>query len=188
MHNSLYPGFTKLFYTVGTKEHVQTIPCKPFVAIGGAWSVEMKGDPLGGAWTTAVTAWVTAFKPLFANTTTFTYAELWTMAAPESDPEFRETLMLAVLGTAGSASVPMSQCCISGRTTGGGVAKIYGMETAQAVNQKLKPVYLTPYLGVVTYLLGSTSWIVGRNGGFWLAAPQITTKTNDTLRRQAGLE
>jgi hypothetical protein len=187
-HNSLYPGFTKIFYTVLTKEHVQTLPCKPFVAIGGANSVETKGDPLGTPWVTAVAAWLAVFKTLFSASVTFTYAELWTLAAPEADPEFKETLLTAVVGTNATGSVAMSQTCISGRTSGGGVAKVYGMETSLTVNTKLKPTYVSPILAVVSYLTGSTSWIVGRNGGFWLAAPQVTVKTNDTLRRQAGLE
>lgn len=188
MHNSLYPGFTKIYYTVGTKEHVQILPCKPFVDIGGNWAVEFKGDVVGGSWSGALTSWLTVFKALFSNTFTATYAELWTMSSPEADPIYQVTSTLGIIGTNASGSVAMSQVCISGRTQLGGVAKIYALEGGMAVNTKVKPTYAAPYLAIVTYLLGATSWIVGRNGGFWVAAPQITTKTNDTLRRQAGLE
>lgn len=188
MHNSLFPGFVKLFYTVGTKEHVATLPAKPFFAVSSTWYVEAKGDPTGILWTTALTAYITVIKPFFHTSVTFTYAELWNMSAPDADPVYQDNVNLAIAGTSAIAVIPMSQTVFSGRTQDGGVAKLYLMETSQAVNTKTKPVYTGAILAVQTYMLGNTSWIVGRNGGFWVAMPQVTTKTNDTLRRQAGLE
>lgn len=187
-HNSLYPGFVKLYYTVVSKEHVATLPCKPFFSVGATWYVEQKGDPTGTLWSTCVSAYVNVIKPLFFTSVTFTYAELWNMASVDADPVYQDTFMLGVPGTGATAVNLMSQTVISGRTQDGGIAKLYLMETSAAVNQKIKPVYTSSYLAIQTYMLGSTSWIVGRNGGFWIAMPQVTTKTNDTLRRQAGLE
>lgn len=186
--NDLYPGFVDLFYTVGTKEHKARLPCKPFLSVSSTWYVEAKGDPTGILWTTALNAYITAVKPLFHSSVTFTYAELWNIASPESDPVYQDTTSLGVAGTAATAPTSMAQAVVSGRTQNGGIAKLYFMEPSVTVNTKLKPVYSGVYLAIQTYMLGSTSWIVGRNGGFWIAMPQVTTKTNDALRRQAGLE
>lgn len=185
--HSLYPGFVKLYYTVGTFEHTQTIPAKPFLSVGGTWYVEAKGDATGILWTTALTAYITAIKPMFSTTTTFTYAELWTMDAVDADPLWRETSLLAVVGTSASAFVTAEQVVFSGRSTAGGTMKLYLMEATPTANQKLKPTYAAPFAAVDTYLRGSTSWLAARDGGWWGAVPQITTKTNDKLRKQRGL-
>lgn len=188
MHNSLYPGFVKLFYSVGTKEHTSILPCKPFLNALSAWWVENKGGGGGGLWTAAVDSYLAVIKAFYHSSASWTNAELWTLASAESDPIYREGYMPGVAGTAATSPTPMAQLVVSGRTQEGGVAKLYLMEPSLVVNQKLKPPYATTYAALATYMLGSTSWIVGRNGGFWIAVPQQTTKTNDTLRRQAGLE
>lgn len=186
--NSLSPGFVKLFYTVGTKEHVMTIPVIPFPAGGGAWLTATRFAPGGVSWTVNVDALITVLKPMFSALSTFTYAELWTQADADADPQYEATYSIAVAGTGGGTAVANGMVTFSGRTENGGIAKLVLLESLSAVNQKLKPPYVAPYLAVVNYLLSTSSFLVGRNGGYWLNVPQITTKTNDTLRRQAGLE
>ena len=185
--HSLYPGFVKLFYTVGTFEHTQTIPVKPFLSVSSTWYVEAKGDPTGVLWTTALAAYINAVKPLYPATATFTYAELWTMSTPEADPLWVDTAMLAVVGTAGGSFVTAGQVVFSGRSTAGGVVKLYFMESIVAVNNKYKPTYSAPLLAVASYLTGAGSWLAARDGGFWAVVPQVTSKTNDKLRKQRGL-
>ena len=185
--HSLYPGFIKLYYTVATYEHVMTIPVKPFQDGLGAWMLEQKLFGAGVAWITGLNAFITAIKPAAATNCTFTYAELWTMSSPEADPLYVETALLAVVGTGGGVATPMSQVVFSGRSTAGGVVKLYMLETPAGVNQKLKPTYAAPWSSVVNYLLSSGSICFARDGGSWSAVPQITTKTNDELRKQRGL-
>jgi hypothetical protein len=186
--NSLAPGFVKLYYTVGTKEHVQTIPVLPFPAGGGAWLTATRFAPGGVSWTTNMDGYITAIKPMFSALSTFTYAELWTQADADADPVYQTTYSINVVGTGGGTAVANGMVTISGRTENGGIAKLVLLESLSAVNQKLKPTYVAPYLAVVTYLLSTSCFLVGRNGGYWVNVPQITTKTNYTLRRQAGLE
>lgn len=185
--HSLYPGFIKLYYTVSTFEHVMTIPVRPFVNSFGFWWVEMKGTAGGILWTSGLTALVDAIKIHYHTSTTFTYAELWTMDSVEADPLYRETYLLGVAGTSVTANVLMSQTVFSGRSSAGGVAKLYLMESINAVNQKLKPAYAAGFATTVSYLLGNSSILTARDGGTWSAVPQVTTKTNDKLRRQRGL-
>jgi hypothetical protein len=42
-------------------------------------------------------------------------------------------------------------------------------------------------LAVNSFLTAANTSLVGRDGGFWAIIPQVTTKTNDKLRRQRGL-
>lgn len=187
--NSLYPGFTKLYYENASLEHVMTIPMKPFVGAGGAWYVELSGDVLGGVWTTVLTTYVNLLKVFFANTTTFTYAELWTMASADADPVFVSTAQLNIAGTAGSAQVNASQVVLSCRTFLGGTAKVYMLDTALAANQKLRPPSYgsAGTLALVNYLTGVSCPVFGRDGSRIVAVPQGLTKTNDSLRRRYNL-
>lgn len=186
--NSLSPGFVKLYYTVGVREHVMTIPVIPFPSGGGAWLTATRFAPSGVSWTANMDAFITVIKPLMSSSTTFTYAELWTQATADSDPQYEATYSIAVIGTAAGAAVANSMITFSGRTEGGGIAKLVLLETALAVNIKYKSPYAVPLAAIVAYLLSTSAFLVGRNGGYWLNVPQATTKTNDTLRRQAGLE
>ena len=121
--NSLYPGFVKLFYTAATREHVATLPCKPFEVVGGGWAVERYPAPAQSSWTAAVDAYVTVLRPFIQTTGSFDRAELWTLDAPEGDPLFREAHDINLAGTGGAPVAPYTQQVATFRTRSGGMKR-----------------------------------------------------------------
>ena len=190
--NSLYPGFIRLEYISNGHPHVQTLPCKPFISIGSTWFVEKKADPLGGLWTTSVQALVDLYKPLFSTTTTFTTASLWTMAAPDADPQFQEEFAINQAATETTVPVPNSQISVCFRTSAGGLARLYLMEVRGTLNTvALPPGYgafggslATSFAAIVNFLKGTNSFVVGRDGGWLVAGLRAFHKTNDALRKK----
>lgn len=185
--NSLYPGFVKLHQEAPLSEHVYTLPVKPFIGVGGVYYLEEGGNPVGRLWTASLADLIAAIKPFFHSTVTFTFAELWTIDTPASLPQYRETVQLAVAGTNGTTPVPASQTTISYRTSAGGNGKLVMLDTSVTVNQKFRPPFTGIYATAVTYLLGSSSCLFGRDGGRPISVPKILTKTNDVLRRKYNL-
>lgn len=182
--HDLSPGFIIVFYNSNGHSHKHVIPISnPIDTGGGEYTVASKS---GGAIDvdTAMAAWATACKPLFAAGSTLLYWELWTKAGVSGDPVFRETGDLSVVGTNGGAAVALSQVVASYRTSLGGIGKVEFLETAQAVNVVTKPVYAGGFGTWATYILGAGSIYAGRDEGFPVSIPKIVTKTNDALRKK----
>lgn len=182
--HSISPGFIVVFYTSNGHNHKHIIPISAPVDTGGSVYTIATKSAGAVAVTAAMATWVAAVKVLFPASTTFLYWELWTKPTPESDPIFRQTGDLSVVGTNGGAVVPYSQIVYSYRTSLGGVGKMQFQEISLAANQVFKPTYASPHNGVVSYLTGSQSIYAGRDEGFPVSVPRALTKTNDQTRKK----
>jgi hypothetical protein len=184
--NSLDPGFLILYYTRSSLYHRAVYQ----IAFAGTPTpgvepniLDVTGDAIGSS--TAVTAWITLIKARFNSDTTFTGYEVWSKASPSSDPIFIYGDDYAVVGTNVNNALSMGQVCLSFRTVGGGVMKLYFMESTSAANQKIAcRVGAADWGSTVTFVLGDGAWMYGRDDERALSGIWITTKTNDALRKR----
>lgn len=184
--NSLFPGFVKLFYTSNAHTHVQVIPVQVYSGVGGAWFLSEKASSVGRTWVTSITDYVTAFRSAIPNGATVNFAELWTMADATADPIFRESTNFALAGTGGAgAAIANSQVTIAYRSQNGGLYKWVSVENNIVVNTIYQPPFTATQLVTLhTYLIGNTSCVSARDGGFLIAALRAISKTNDKLRKK----
>lgn len=185
--NDIAPGFIKLFYNSNGHSHQAILPClynPPSPAIGSDPVLAQKGGTTQAA-SAAVAAYVTAIKTMLPATGTFTGWEAYSKAAG-LDPVFLYGDDLAVVGTSGGSVQPNTQVVVSFRTGAGGVMKLYLMEGGQAANQRVaaRTTAAAPFGAFITYILGNTNWVVGRDNGFPTFGLWVTTKVNDALRKK----
>lgn len=188
-HNSLYPSFVKVFYTVSSLQHVQTLPVLAYEGVGGWW-LQNQSSSVGQTWEDSMALYDDILKIVLSTTNSvINFAELWTYDSEEGDPIFRETFEIDTIGTWATAPVQMGQLVLSFRTALGGVLKTYVMETPAVVNQILTPPTMggTQINAYRNWVLGSTGFVVGRDGSFPIAVIRGRTKTNDALRKKRQL-
>jgi hypothetical protein len=185
-NNSLYPGFIKLFYTSNTHGHLQVIPIQaPVDTGGGVWQVGKKGGA-NGLFSAEILTYVNVVKTLFPAASSFTFAELWTMASATADPVFQQTVNLAVAGTHGTGAQANAQLSVTFRSQAGGLYRGLFMESSYAVNVRddapLGDASQNAY--AATYAIANGSIVSARDGGFLTAVIRSLTKTNDKLREK----
>lgn len=185
--NSLAPGFIKLFVQSAQAEHVHTLPCKPFIGVGGVWYVEERTNPVGQPWNVALLDYVGVAKAFLPSASSFTYAELWTQDSPTVDPVYRDSSVIGIAGTLAGTATPTLQLTFSLRTDGGGTSKLVLLDVVGTPNTRSKPPYTGTSLAFQNYILGATNFIVGRDNSWPIAMPKILTKLNDALRRKYNL-
>lgn len=184
--NSLYPSFISIFYSTPVHVHKMTLPVRAYQGVGGVWFCEKKGGGFDAEWSVELGDFVTVLKPILSVGANISRAELWTYPSETADPVFREAFDINQEGTNGAATLPYGQDVFSFRSENGGVAKIYVMEPA-GTNPNVR--LLPPYgAGIVTdlagYVIGDSSIIIARDGGFLIAPIAYTVKTNDRLRKR----
>lgn len=185
MPSSLYPGFVKLFYTGNGHPHVMTIPVIPS-ASGSTWKV---AKVLGGdydPWTTAIDAFNVLFKAVLKTTDGVVSADLYTLASETADPLFRESYACVVAGTSAGTIAANSQAVITLRTSLGGILKLYVMEAAGVVADYVDraPLAAGGFKNLADFMIASTGFAFGRDGGRPIAPVSLITKTNDALRKK----
>jgi hypothetical protein len=182
---SLYPGFVKIRYTGNGHVHYQTLPVRPFVAVGGMWYLEKKNEAGGGLWTAEVDAWVIRFKAFLNTADEVQVAHLWTVDEGTNEATFQEEYNIAAAGTSASAAVANGQAVFTMRTTLGGLARIYVMEGYQLPNVKAYPPFAAGVIKNLTdYAKANGSFLVGRDGAFLSSVVSSVSKTNDALRKK----
>lgn len=182
--NSLFPGFVVLYYTTNGHIHKMTVPAQPYAGIGGAWFLSEKASSVGRAWVLSFTDFVNVFRPCVITTGTLNFAELWTMDTPTSDPIFRESTDISLAGTRAGTPLAYSQEVITFRSANGGLYRFVNLESATSVNVVTNPPFAAPFAALRTYLIGNTSCVSARDGGFLIAALRMVSKTNDKLREK----
>lgn len=191
--NSLSPGFFKLFYTSNGNLHVQTLPVKydGIPTPGQSPNVLLQSGASQAA-ATAIGALVALLKPLHYTGSTFTRGEYWYQASATSSPVFiKSDDIVGGSGTSATTALPSGQAVVIFRTTAGGHLRFYVMEqSATTANACLYPPLFggaTTLQNLVNYIIGSTNFIVGRDGAYPTACVRWVTKYNDALRRKATL-
>jgi hypothetical protein len=187
-HNSISPGFVKLYYTTTSITHVQTIPVIP----SGTPTVGVMPNltPLTGGPITLgqfMTDYMAVFRPFFSTITSVQSAEFWYAPTPTSDPIWIYDHPINLPGLTGAAASLMVQAVMTFRTALGGILKTYLMEPNSAIvaNQRTAGASLAGInLNYSNYIKGATSCFFGRDN----ASPQVpiflTTKVNDALRKR----
>jgi hypothetical protein len=185
---SLAPGFVRLRYTGSSIEHIQTLPVNvnglPTISEDPTFNLKGLGTKLMSE---AVDEYVDVLKGMFSNTVTINDAEFWYQPEPEDDPYWIFTHPVGVTGTAATASVPERQSVISYRSGLGHNAFHYEMEVTGDIPGSQRqnfPTTKTYVNALNTYLVGSTSFITARDGGFLIVPIWWTTKNNDALRKK----
>lgn len=188
-HNSLAPGFVKVQYTFAGLTHHATLPVIPSGFL--IPSVEPSFVPNGGGTVlmgTAVDAWIDLVLPFFGSGTDFISAEFWSKPTPESDPVWIYTHPIGESGSAGTAGVQMLQHVTTYRTAAGGLFKQYFMEVSGIITPNTRDPYPFTSGGIsdllADYLIGTSGWIYGRDGGKIVLPLYATAKTNDALRKR----
>lgn len=187
-HNALSPGFIRLRYTGFSLTHWQTIPVDPGGAIIVGQEPTIATNSAGNLdMGTVIDEYVEVIKVLFGNTVTFVDAEYWSQPLPDDDPIWVYTHPVGVVGTNATASAPERQHVISYRTTLGGMAFHYLMEVSGGIAGSLRQNFPTTSAGtnaLNAYLLGTTGFFKGRDGGKFITPVWFTTKNNDAIRKR----
>lgn len=185
--NPLDPGFVKLKYARGGIEHVAVYQ----IAFNGVPSVGFEPNFATQEedvvdMSTALNAWVSIIRPAYEDTVTFVSGECWRKTSPTADPIWIYTENLAIAGNSANPTIVAGQLCQTFRTQEGGLLKIFLMESSAPANIVTNPPYTAATLeaNISNYLRGGTSWIRGRDDSFAIADIRVTTKINDSLRKQ----
>lgn len=186
--NSLYPGFVKFLYNANSHPHVHVLPVAldTWSSAGGTpdlYNLSTKGGS-SVDFGTFVDAYLTLVKALFNTGSEFSVAELWGYTDPDSDPTFLSAYAAAVNGTSATAASPYTQLTLTFRSAAGGVSRITLMEGVTTPNQVNAFPWTGGYDALADYLMGSTSPVIARDGGFLISGIRWAAKTNDALRRK----
>lgn len=186
MSNDLAPAFVKLYYQSNGHNHVATIPCvfsgtivpgeKPLVIIKSGSPIDVD---------VAITAYWAVQKAQLKATDSLLSYECYEKQ-PGEDPDFFFGDDLPIVGTNGGTTLPFSQVSATFRTGLGGLLRLFLMECVTTINTKTAlRTTAGGYAGALaTYVLGNTSWIIGRDGATPITGLWVTTKYNDALRRK----
>ena len=187
-HNSISPGFVKIQYEFSSLTHYMTLPVVPeqVYEVGSLPSFL----PRSGAaipMNTAVAALQAVLLPFVGNGTEFIQAEYWQKPGVDDDPQWVYTHAMGVPGSSGTASVNSLQNVITFRTSNSGIYKMYLMEVTGAIVANTRntwPFGAGSNTNMANYLIGTTGWVVGRDGGYPVVPMYATSKTNDALRKK----
>ena len=182
---SLYPGFVKIRYTGNGHVHYQTLPVRPYQAVGGDWLLVQKSDVIGEEWTSWVDTYAALYKTFLNTADEVQVAHLWSFPDEDSDPVFIAEYALALAGTNAGAAVPYGQLVFTMRTQAGGLQRLFIMEGYYPANQKGYPPFPAGIPKNYTdFCVGNDSAIVGRDGEFLSSIVSYTSKYNDALRKK----
>lgn len=196
-HNSLYPAFIVLSYNSNSHDHLMRIPvaCDQDYPPGTpATNIFLfMGDPAGAGdvlMSEALDAFVALLKPFFPASATINRGELWVYPNETSDPIWTSVHELDEVGTGAGGAQPNGQAVISYRSSFGGIARHYLMETIFAPNARAKsPLPVGTIRNLSNYVASpSGSWIRARDNGYLVTPIAWTTKTNDQLRKKFVLD
>lgn len=188
VQNSLYPGFVKLNYKRGAITHTATLPVLPQgVPTVGTEPSFFQKNGTAALMSTLVNAFVTVWRPFLFTDMDIQSADYWSVPGPDGDPVWIYSHLIGLQGSGTGSTAAAGEAVMSFRTDQGGLLKIYWMEPYAALLTVPVQSYPFPAGGTTTfanYMLGGTSWVVGRDGGAPAVPIKFTTKTNDALRRK----
>lgn len=189
MPTSLAPGYIKQTYDGVLFPHHLMMP----INITGSPTPGVEPDIiLKDASTSGVIAAWDAFLdvvvPYFTTTVNFGLAELHTVDDTTGEDQFIFAWNAGRTGSSVVARKAAAQLVFSFKTALGTPAKVYLMESVEAVNQRFLPPYAAgPAEDLSDFIVGTSSPFYGRGNSYPFVPVSLITKTNDTLRKQQGL-
>lgn len=168
-----YPGpyEVEIFYTEGSVEHKQRLNCSIVGEAGvgepfSAFSVDSRGGA-AIALNAAVDAYIALMRPFFASTTNITIANLYKYVANSYDKSFLATYDINQLGSAVGSAQLNHQTFLTFTTQIGNNIKLTWLDDVSSSNSRI-PIRDSGvgYQAMATYLVGSTNWILARDGAF----------------------
>ena len=190
--HSLYPAFTRIFYTSQFGEHTMTLPTRSWVdpanpSLPGsyvAWdTVSVDADDM-------INALVDTLEPLAPADVVWSRAEIYTMADETSAPVLKRIFPLTQVGTnIAAAQVQATQHTYTFFDTGGEILKIVYLDFQATDWAKISSL-----TGLSANQLAFTGQIVA-DGNAWSSRAgnqpimfgQMTRKLNDHLRKKYGM-
>lgn len=168
-----YPGpwEVELFYTEGGITHKQRLNCDISAqgAVGdpfSAFTVTQKNN-IGVTLNTAVDAWVNIIKPLFAATTNFTIANLYKYTPNSYDKAFFATYDVNQIGTGAGGAQLNQQLTLTFTTVLGNNVRVAFLDVNTNLSTRIPIRDATAQIqAVASFLVGSTGWIIARDGSF----------------------
>lgn len=185
-HNSLAPSFVKVFYSVGARNHIATLPCRiDGTPTPGVEPEFIQNNGLLTPAATAVDEYCDAIRVIFHNTAIWTGFEVWAYDGSE-DPIFIYADDLNLAGTNATTPNVDGMATLTFRTSNGGIGKIVLMEHSAADDARipLRASSPAPWNTMYSYFTGALGWVIGRDDGEYIGGIFVTTKTNDALRRK----
>lgn len=180
------PHEVEIFYVEGGITHKQRLNCT-LVSQGDV------GDPFS-AFTmqlrnsaditvqAAVDAYVVFLKTLFAATTNITIANLYEYAPNSYDKTFLSTYDINVVGTGAGAYNPNHQTMLTFTTQAGNNMRLTVLDDNATLSTRI-PIRdaSTQLQAMATYLVGSTNWIMARDGTYPIGRLNSVQGQNEAL-------
>lgn len=196
-HNDAYYGMLKISYSFSSFTHVARQPIRAadpdsFTTGASLSSIQVFQRDGGAAKTldTAIGEYLALLEDLYGSGTTVLAPEVWGRQSLSNDFGWINTYSAGETGVAAGAGVLMLQTVMSFRTAGGNIMRPTFMEAAgYAVNVvDPAPFGVAAYQAMAEYYTSiAGSWLVGRDDNWAVAPLNLTTKTNDALRRKRAL-
>lgn len=184
--NDLAPGYSKIFYTVGTQIHTQTIP---MIAPTGPPSpgdepefLVVSGETF--PFSALMDTWADLIKPIHNTTSTIVRAEYWYKPLPESDPLFITSHTIGVNGTSAAPAVADGMLTITFRTRAGGNARLVFLETIFSKEfDDPAPFASIDLTNISGYITSEDSAFQARDNSRFFFPLRALGKASDALRR-----
>lgn len=187
--NSDAPGFVLLHYRSNGHDHKMKLHVKATptsIAVGSEPDFQRRNlstDTMGNC----IVDLTALLQPFFSPESTLKFAEYWDKPTEADDPVYIFTFEIDNTGTnADTTPTDWSQYAFTFRTIGGGVRKIFLMETPYVPNLKTSAPYPTGSIekALADYITGDTNWITGKDNTYPVASLHALVKTNDVLRKR----
>lgn len=196
-HNDAHFAFLRVVYTVDSFAHVQRLPVRvddpeslttgvPLAAI----TVFRRGVGTPASMDTAIGQYLALLEDVYHTSVTIAAPELWGRQLLTEDFGWINVYSSGEVGVNSNATTPMSQAVLSFRTLGGNLARPTFMEAAGIPVNIVDPFPFSNAAldAIADYFISEDgSWVVGRDNLPLIAAMNMTTKTNDALRRKRAL-
>jgi hypothetical protein len=128
------------------------------------------------------------FRAMFNTATQFGLVEMFSVPNPGDDPIFIKAFNTTLVGASASPRISYGQAVFSFRTLEGGRLKVYAMEGTLAVNQSFGPVLpVSVEKTFADYIVSDDNIVLARDTSFPEVLLSLKSKTNDVLRKRAGL-
>lgn len=182
------PGFVVMQYVVSGRIHRAKYQVKFVgVPVPGVEPELQRRDGTSNTLTSAMASWVAVIRTAFNTAVDFQFAEAWYQPTPTADPLYIYTATIALTGSSATATGVSRQLTLTNRTAGGSILKIVLLEGAFTLTDSVDTFPYAPggiSANIMTYLLGATCVIRGKDDTLVVAGIKALLKTNDALRKR----